>query len=601
MTKAFFGRASVIAAVAATVGCGPAVTNSSPAWPDSAKKWFDRANTSYRTADIDDAEVSVGNALRVLPDEPEVRVLAARIALARLNYDRAIAAPVRGGLDGRELDSRPCLLVLRADRTSRRRAREVGRRSGGARSVGDRGRQARASGHGSQAVPMSGGMVAVTEMPQVASTSLVVPVEVNGEPALGPDRHGHRRSRTRHGWRRRRAAVDQLALRRAHRRARTCRRCPRISRGFRKQLNAPIKMLIGVNLLRHLHPTFDFAGSQFVVRTFEPPPPPQATTVRVSYVRGGGMMLRGAFGADHTGAGRVALDRHVDDVPARPRRRRLEESRRAALEPPRRAERGQSAGGRPAGAAPRSLLRAAGSGRVRRARRRAREGAGRGSRRSGRLGPARERSASRSSTAAARCGSRICRPKRWSPAPPLPDFPDVGDLRRQRLTEDAADERRSRAAAPHEAGQAPESPARNPATEARCTAPKPGSTAPKPRARRRRLPRRSRRRQARHRSRATAPKAGAAGAAVNAGRSSRSTPEASIRRRTVTSTWSSVRLSCFRKWSSRSACIRRRQPLLGAEERLSLSARSLFALPQRRGRLFRGFARSSMGIASARE
>jgi hypothetical protein len=33
-----------------------------------------------------------------------------------------------------------------------------------------------------------------------------------------------------------------------------------------------------------------------VVRTFEPPPPPGATSVRLSYARGGGMMVRGALG-----------------------------------------------------------------------------------------------------------------------------------------------------------------------------------------------------------------------------------------------------------------------------------------------------------------
>ena len=64
-----------------------------------------------------------------------------------------------------------------------------------------------------------------------------------------------------------------------------------------RQLNAPVKVMLGVNLLRHLHPTIDLYGGQFVVRTYEPPPPPVATTVPLSYVRGGGMLVRGAFGA----------------------------------------------------------------------------------------------------------------------------------------------------------------------------------------------------------------------------------------------------------------------------------------------------------------
>jgi hypothetical protein len=66
--------------------------------------------------------------------------------------------------------------------------------------------------------------------------------------------------------------------------------------GISRQVNAPIRALLGVNLLRHLHPTFDFMGGQFVVRNFEAPPPPQATAVKVSYVRGGGMLLRGGLG-----------------------------------------------------------------------------------------------------------------------------------------------------------------------------------------------------------------------------------------------------------------------------------------------------------------
>ncbi len=37
--------------------------------------------------------------------------------------------------------------------------------------------------------------------------------------------------------------------------------------GISKQVNAPIKILLGVNLLRHLRPTIDSRkGSQFIVR-----------------------------------------------------------------------------------------------------------------------------------------------------------------------------------------------------------------------------------------------------------------------------------------------------------------------------------------------
>jgi hypothetical protein len=68
--------------------------------------------------------------------------------------------------------------------------------------------------------------------------------------------------------------------------------------GISRELNAPIKVLLGTNLLRHLNPTIDFLGRQFVVRSFETPPPPVATKVPLHYIRGGGMVLRSKIGED---------------------------------------------------------------------------------------------------------------------------------------------------------------------------------------------------------------------------------------------------------------------------------------------------------------
>ena len=62
------------------------------------------------------------------------------------------------------------------------------------------------------------------------------------------------------------------------------------------QLGAPIKALLGVNLLRHLNVTLDFQGRQFVARSFVPPPPPVASRLDLYYLRGGGMVVPSAFG-----------------------------------------------------------------------------------------------------------------------------------------------------------------------------------------------------------------------------------------------------------------------------------------------------------------
>jgi hypothetical protein len=70
--------------------------------------------------------------------------------------------------------------------------------------------------------------------------------------------------------------------------------------GLSRRVGAPIKLLLGVNLLRRLNVTFDFYASQFIVRAFAPPPPPEATALELSYIKGGGMVTRGRFGPDQT-------------------------------------------------------------------------------------------------------------------------------------------------------------------------------------------------------------------------------------------------------------------------------------------------------------
>jgi hypothetical protein len=275
-------------------------------WPDTAKRWYDRAEASYRGADIDDAELAINNALRVLPDEPDVKLLAARIALAKLEYQRVtqllknMEGSAAGALRGRAYWYSGN--VARAADELERLVADPEVRDPWASEVAKLARR----GSGRKPFALSGGLVGVSEMPQVAATALVVPVEVNGEPALGLIATGTAEAVIDSGGRG--SEPQWISLRFGERIE--VKDVPALAKdlsGLSRQLNAPIKLLIGVNLLRHIHPTFDFAGGQFVVRSFEPPPPPQATTVRLSYARGGGMMMRGAFGSDHTAPGASLL------------------------------------------------------------------------------------------------------------------------------------------------------------------------------------------------------------------------------------------------------------------------------------------------------
>lgn len=277
------------------LGCGPAATGEA-AWPPLGKKWYERAKASYRTGDIEDAEYAAEHALKVVSDQPEVRELAAQIALAQLEYDRALQ--LTRGLKGdkvRGIRGRAYWYAGKIEQAANELDQALANpefRDPWAKEVASLARL----GGGRRPFEMSGGLLAVAEMPRVGSPALIVPLEVDGEPALAmiatdvaeavidsSSGKGASWISVRFGERIEVSDVPALA-----------RDLTRVSR----QVNAPVKMLIGMNLLRHLHPTFDFGGSQFVVRSFEPPPPPVATTIPVSYVRGGGMLLRGAFGVE---------------------------------------------------------------------------------------------------------------------------------------------------------------------------------------------------------------------------------------------------------------------------------------------------------------
>lgn len=259
-----------------------------------AKQWYERAGASYRALDMADADAAIQRALQIEPKRAEVRELAAQIALSALDYERALGHTE--GLQtsrGRALRARALwysghvneaadeLDLLLADPNVR---------DPWAEGTVKLARQAR------DRVPfdIKGDMLAVMEMPRLQSTAMVIPVELNGQPVLAllatgtPEVVLDSAGSNAPSW---------VTLRFDQRIE--VRDVPALTQdlsGVSRDLNAPIKVLLGTHLLRHLNATVDFLGRQFVVRNFEPPPPPAATKVELSYIRGGGMAVSSHLG-----------------------------------------------------------------------------------------------------------------------------------------------------------------------------------------------------------------------------------------------------------------------------------------------------------------
>ena len=279
-----------------SIACGAALgAGEEASWPEATRKWFERARASFEVLDIHDAQLSIQNVLQQEPDSPTAHTLAASIALSQLKYDDALTllagqtSPEARGLRARAYWYSGQLSKAADELDRLLEDPEV--KDPWAEGVVQLAR----TGEGRDPFHVTGALLAVVDMPRVPLPTLIVPLELNGEPVLAMVATGTPEvvidsPQRKPGW---------VSLR--YDRRLEVKDVPALNRDLTtlsRRLGAPIKLLLGVNLLRRLNVTFDFYASQFVVRTFAPPPPPGGTTLEISYIKGGGMVTRSRFGAE---------------------------------------------------------------------------------------------------------------------------------------------------------------------------------------------------------------------------------------------------------------------------------------------------------------
>ncbi|WP_438019012.1 hypothetical protein WMF18_08035 [Sorangium sp. So ce315] len=293
--------ATLLAACSTTLGPGAAR-------PPAAEKWLARARQEFQSADVDNARDAVAKALTIVPTDTEARLLAGRIALARLDYAevlrllKGVAGSEAAGIRGRALWYKGDLDAAADELEAMLDDPDVV--DEWAKSIAKLARR----GAGRAPFTISGALLAAIEMPHVspAAPFFVVPLEIDGESALAMVSTGtgevvlDSSTRKEPSW---------VSLRFGKKLE--VNDVPALTQdlsGISKQMGAPIKALLGVNLLRHLNATIDYSGRQFVVRSFSPPAPPDATRVDLAFIKGGGMVLRSSVGPDKTLQGPMLVD-----------------------------------------------------------------------------------------------------------------------------------------------------------------------------------------------------------------------------------------------------------------------------------------------------
>ena len=276
--------------------------------PTDANKWYLRAQQEFQGADVDNAHDAIAKALAMVPADAEVRLLAARIALARLDYAetlrllKGVQSSEAAGLRGRALWYKGDLEGAADELEAMLNDPDVV--DDWAKSIAKLARR----GAGRVPFALSGALLTAVEMPHVSQVApfFVVPVEIDGEAALAMVSTGtgevvvDSATRQEPSW---------ISLRFGKKLE--VHDVPALAQdlsGISKQLGAPIKALLGVNLLRHMNATVDYGGRQFVVRTFAPPAPPNSTRIDLFYMRGGGMVMRSGVSADKEIRGPLLVD-----------------------------------------------------------------------------------------------------------------------------------------------------------------------------------------------------------------------------------------------------------------------------------------------------
>lgn len=250
-------------------------------------KWYQRAKASFHRGEMEDASQAIDEALKISPKDEETRLLAASIAITDLDYPRVLK--YSEGLESTEahrLRGRAFWFSGDIDR-ARGELEQVVKdpevKDPWAREV----LKLTRNGHGRKPFHMDGSIVSSVEMPNAGSL-LVVPCELDGENILAIVSTGvaeltiDASTRKEPAW---------VSMRFGDLEVKDVPAVTQDLSDLTKKLGAPIKAMIGVNVLRHLHVTFDRGGSQFVVRRDEPGAPPEASRVPVHYVRGGGMLV----------------------------------------------------------------------------------------------------------------------------------------------------------------------------------------------------------------------------------------------------------------------------------------------------------------------
>jgi len=259
-------------------------------------KWMKRAADEYRNGELAEAADSIAKAQKGSPCDPEVAVLAARIALAKLDYPEALKA--LKDIDGSEAAALRARAYWYSDDVAHT-AEELSRaledpdfKDPWAKPVRE---LAGTQGNGRKPFQLKDGGARLVDvrMPRDLGYLLLVPCEIDGQATIAlavtgvPEVVLDTKGRSKPGWVSVKFGTGERSM--------EFRDVPAMVQdlsSFTQQGALPIGALIGVNFLRRLHLTFDRRGDQFIIRREEPPPPPSATKIPVSYVKAGGMVVR---------------------------------------------------------------------------------------------------------------------------------------------------------------------------------------------------------------------------------------------------------------------------------------------------------------------